>query len=173
MTGSFAAAIARPEPPAPTIADDAVVDPRTGEIIDVQTIDHPDLVAAFLALKDYEQHVKMWRTAVEDELVARHGDRRGAQVIGDWEVDVDRGSKRVWDETEVELVLTDLVERDLLDVKATSGLVDFVPKVDGAGLARLLARLQGDALAELSRCFTWESRGRARAKVTPVVALEP
>jgi hypothetical protein len=38
--------------------------------------------------------------------------------------------------------------------------------VDGTAAAALLNRLDGDALVELRRCFSWEQKGRARVKVT-------
>lgn len=148
-----------------------VVDPRSGEVVDLANAPHPELVDVFLELAKREKAFKDWRTAVEDELVRRHGDRRAAQVVGAHEVDVDRGYGRVWDPDELEMVATDLVARGLVRREDVDGLVEDVLKVDGRKAQSLLNRVDGDALAEIRRCFRWEQRGRAKVKVTPVVEL--
>jgi hypothetical protein len=151
----------------------AVADPRTGEVIDVATIDHQALVGIFLATQDYERRVREWRQTVEDELVRRHGDRRAAEVVGDHEVDVERGFSRVWDADDLADVLVDLLMRDKLSVEDVQGVVvQQEPKVDGRKAVQLLNRADEDTLIALRRCFRWEQRGRARVKVTPVASLE-
>jgi hypothetical protein len=149
------------EPHEPT-----AVDPRSGEVIDLANAPHADLVEAFLILQDHERRAKEWRTAVEDELVSRHGDHRGPAPVGDFVVDIDRGFTRAWDVVELEEVVHDLVNRGLLDRAYAGVIVEGEPKVDGKEAARLLSRVSGDALLEIRRCFCWEQKGRARVKVT-------
>lgn len=148
-----------------------VVDPRSGEVVELANAPHSELVDVFLELAKREKAFKDWRTAVEDELVRRHGDRRAAQVVGNHEVDVDRGYGRVWDPEELEMVAHDLVARGLVRREDVDGLVEDVLKVDGRKAQSLLNRVDGDALAEIRRCFTWAQKGRAKVKVTPVVEL--
>jgi hypothetical protein len=165
---SFSEAVARREPPALP-----VVDPTSGEVLDLANAPHDQLVKVFLALEERKKAFTEWTKAVEDELVRRHGDRQAAQVVGDHEVDVDRGFTRVWDPEDLDAVINDLVERGLID-KADAGVVSWAnPKVDGRKVAQLLNRVDGDALVELRRCFEWVQKGRAKVKVTPVAKLEP
>jgi hypothetical protein len=150
-----------------------VVDPRTGTVLDLAGEHHELLIDVLLEIRRRDQQLKEWRQALEDELIRRHGDRRGAQVVGDHEVDVDRGWGRVWDPDELLEVIEGLIGRDLVALTAVSDIVTKVPKVDGRKAQALLSRLDGDALVELRRCFRWEQRGRAKVKVTPVASLEP
>ena len=106
------------------------------------------------------------RTAVEDELVRRAGDN--AHRDG-W--DVDRPMSRAWDAEDLIETVSDLVGRGLLTVMDAQGLVRDEPKVDGRKAADLLKRVDGEALVELRKCFTWQ-KGRARVKVTPVPQIE-
>jgi predicted HTH domain antitoxin len=149
------------------------VDPRDGAILTLADAPAEQLADVLLELRRREAQMKEWRTAVEDELVRRHGDRRAAQVVGDHEIDVDRGHSRVWDPEELELVAVDLVARGLLSLHDISGLIARAPKVDGRKAMALLNRVDGDALVELRRCFEWETKGRPKVKVTPVASLEP
>lgn len=148
------------------------VNPRTGETIDLPGAPHDDLVEAFLILQDHERRAREWRQAVEDELVRRHGDRRAAQPVGAFEIDVDRGYGRVWDADDLVLAVHDLIAAGLLRQEDSRGLTKTEVKVDGRKAAQLLNRLDGEALVELRRCFKWEQRGRAKVRVTPVVELE-
>ena len=148
-----------------------VVDPRTMEVLDLATVPHTDLIEVFQRLQDYERRAREWRTAAEDELVRRHGDRRSAQVVGDWEIDVDRGYSRVWDPEELLAVTSDLFKRRMLRASDLAGLVRNEQKVDGRRALTLLNRADAATVAELRRCFRWEQRGRAKVKVTPVVQL--
>jgi hypothetical protein len=147
-----------------------VVDPRTGQVLDLESTPHEQLIDAFAALQVYEQEVKAWRTAAEDELVRRHGKRRAAQVVGTYEVDVEQGQSREWDADELAGVVGDLVERGELSLDDVNGLITQQPKVDGKLAQKLLNRLEGQALMDLRGCFKWK-QGRARAKVTKVVQL--
>src|SRR5213596_2528262 len=110
-----------------------VVDPRSGEVLDLAAVDHRELVAIFSAALDYERQVQSWRRAAEDELVRRHGDRRAPQVVGDVEVDVNRGFARVWDPIDTEATLVRLVgEGKLSDAQAREVLLyPSEPKIDG------------------------------------------
>ena len=151
-----------------------VVDPRSGEVLDLAEVDHRELVAIFSTALDYERQVQSWRRAAEDELVRRHGDRRAAQVVGDVEVDVDRKWTREWDTEELLGVLQYLEENGLLTRAEGAGIVrrEVAYKVDGRKAAALLEHLDGEALVELRSCFQWKQKGRATVTVTPVVALE-
>lgn len=152
-----------------------VLDPRTGEMLDLGSFPHAPLVGLFLELKRYEAKARECRIAIEDELVRRHGDRRAAQVIGAHEVDVERGWGRDWDIEDLMATVSHLCQESLLTVTDVEGLVteETVRKVNGHRAQELLSRLQGEALMELSRCFEWRQRGRAKVKITPVVELEP
>lgn len=155
-----------------TDLEPVAVNPRTGETIDLPNARHENLVEALLVLQAHERRAKEWRTAVEDELVRRHGERRSAQVVGGFEVDIDRGYTRVWDAEELELVLVDLVAAGLVASKDMAGVITREPKTDGRKMQTLLNRVDGDALVELRRCFKWEQRGRAKVRVTLVAELE-
>jgi hypothetical protein len=150
--------------PAPPTA----VDPRSGEVIDLANAPHADLVEAFLILQDHERRAKEWRTAVEDELVRRHGSSREVQVVGDHEVAIDLGYQRTWDVEELAGALMYLEGEGLLKQAECAGLIRRVDelKVDGKKAASLLNQLDGEALVEFRRCFKWEQKGRARVKVT-------
>jgi hypothetical protein len=148
------------EPASPT-----AVDPRSGEVIDIANAPHEDLVEAFLILQDHERRAKEWRTAVEDELVRRHG-RPGVEPVGEYIIEIDKGRVRHWDVDDVEAVVSDLVRRNLLNPQETVGLIKEHRSVDGNIAKRLLDGADSDVLFELSRCFSWQQRGRARVKVT-------
>ena len=150
-----------------------IIDPKTGELVDVRRYPHTDLIDVLLELRDHEQQFREWRIRVEDELVRRHGDRRAAQVIGDYEIDVDRGWQRVWDPDQLTEVRRELLEDGLVTAADVLGVVESVRKVDGRKAQALLNRLDGEALQRVRECFHWEQKGRARVKVTPVVQLEP
>jgi hypothetical protein len=137
------------------------IDPRTGEAITLED----------LALQEREKQLRIWRTAVEDELVHRADDLR-TDIVGNHQVDIDRGHTRKWDPEDLIETVSHLVGEGLLTVMDAQGLVRDVPKVDGVKAADLLKRVDGEALLELRKCFTWETKGRARVKVTPVAQLE-
>lgn len=166
MNGTFAAALERRE-------QVIVVDPRDGTVIDLQAQPHEALIDVLLELRRREAQMKAWKTAVEDELIRRHGDRRGAETVGAWEIDVERGRGRIWDSEELELVCVDLIGRDLLSLQDIAGLIVRETKVDGRKAQALLGRVSGEAETELRRCFRWEQKGRSRVKLTPVASLEP
>lgn len=144
------------------------VDPRSGEVIDLPNAPHESLVEALLILQDHERRAKDWRTAVEDELVRRHGDRRAPQVVGGHEVDVDRGMSRVWDPEELEGILEYLIEEGRISERDAEPVIKSFAKVDGKEAVKLLGRLEGEALVELRRCFRWEQKGRAKVRITSV-----
>jgi hypothetical protein len=155
------------EPASPT-----AVDPRSGEVIDLANAPHADLVEAFLILQDHERRAKEWRTAVEDEIVKRADTEQTTFVVGEWQLDIDRGYQRKWDVDDFERTITDIVDRGLARSSGLHAVSDFIGlikterKVNGAAAALLLNRLDGEALVELRRCFKWEQKGRARVKVT-------
>jgi len=143
-----------------------VIEPRTGETVTLATATESQLVDVFLELEKREKQYREWRTAVEDELVRRAGDN--AHRDG-W--DVDQPMSRKWDPEDLIETVSDLVGRGLLTIMDAQGLVRDEPKVDGRKAAALLAQVDGEALVELRKCFTWQ-KGRARVKVTPITELE-
>ena len=144
-----------------------VVEPRTGETITLATASESQLVDVFLELEKREKAFREWRTAVEDELVRRAGPSNHGNG---W--DVDRPMARKWDPEDLIEAVSDLVGRGLLTIMDAQGLVRDEPKVDGRKAADLLKRVDGEALVELRKCFIWESRGRARVKITPAGSTE-
>ena len=152
-----------------------IVDPRTGVAFKPEEVRDNLLVEIFVELERREQQMSEWRKLAEDELVRRYGDRRAAWPIGNVEVTVDRKRSRAWDVEDLMSTVSHLAQEGLLTIRDVQGLVteETVHKVDGRRAAELLAGLQGEALAELSRCFTWQQKGRAKVEVTPVVSLEP
>lgn len=167
MSPSFAQAIARREEHGPV-----AVDPRDGAVLDLATVDHELLAEVLLELRRRETQMKEWRAAVENELVRRYGERRAAQPVGNFEINVDQGFRREWDANNLLDTLTDLEERGLVRAADVVGVVEVMAKVNGTEAARLLTRSQGEVLTELSECFTWKP-GRPRVTVTPAVSLEP
>ena len=148
-----------------------VIEPRTGETLTLATASVSQLVDVFLELEKREKQFREWRTAVEDELVRRHEDNHGATLVDKQLVDIDRPVQRKWDPEDLIETVSDLVGRGLLTIMDAQGLVRDEPKVDGRKAAALLAQVDGEALVELRKCFTWQ-KGRARVKVTPITELE-
>jgi hypothetical protein len=87
-------------------------------------------------------------------------------LVGEWQLDIDRGYQRTWDVDETESTVIRLIDDHALSVADVSGLIKTTRSVDGNIAKRLLERLDGEALVELRRCFKWEQKGRARVKVT-------
>jgi len=147
-----------------------VVDPRTGVMFPVEEVKDDLLVEIFTELERREKQTQEWRRMAEDELVRRipnGGD------LGKYAVEVNRGFSRVWDATELQMVVEGLVARGLVRAEDADGLLtEQEPKVDGKKALDLLNRSEGDALMELRRCFKWK-QGRARVKVTPTAHIEP
>ena len=149
-----------------------VVDPRTGVMFPVGEVKDDLLVEIFTELEAREKQYQEWRRMAEDELVRRLP-KDGPVVAGKYQLEVDQGFRRVWDATELQLVVEDLIERGLIRAEDADGLLtEQEPKVDGKKAVDLLNRSEGDALMELRRCFTWK-QGRARVKVTPTAHIEP
>jgi len=155
----------------------AIIDPRTGVMFSIEEVKDDLLVEIFTELEAREKQMQEWRRAAEDELARRYrqkalGGHRTPWTLGSKAVTVESNASRVWDATELQLVVEDLIERGLLSEAAVDGLVlEQEPKVDGKKALDLLNRSQGDALMEISRCFHWK-RGRARVRVTPTAQLE-
>lgn len=148
-----------------------VVDPRTGVMFPVEEVKDDLLVEIFGVLEHREKQYQEWRRMAEDELV-RRAETTGIQIPGK-AIEVDHTWKRVWDATELQLVVEDLIGRGLIRVGDADGLLtEQEPKVDGKKALDLLNRSEGDALMELRRCFSWK-QGRPRVKVTPTAHIEP
>jgi len=147
-----------------------VVDPRTGVMFPVEEVKDDLLVEIFTELEHREMQYQEWRRMAEDELVRRIKGP-GVDIPGK-AIEVNRGFSRVWDATELQMVVEDLVARGLVRAEDADGLLtEQEPKVDGKKAVDLLNRSEGDALMELRRCFTWK-QGRARVKVTPTTEIE-
>ena len=147
-----------------------VVDPRTGVMFPVEEVKDDLLVEIFTELEHREMQYQEWRRMAEDELVRRIKGP-GVDIPGK-AIEVNRGFSRVWDATELQMVVEDLVARGLIRAEDADGLLtEQEPKVDGKKAVDLLNRSEGDALMELRRCFTWK-QGRARVKVTPTTEIE-
>lgn len=153
------------------------IDPRNGVAFKPGEASDEMLVAAFTELDRRERQFKEWRVLVEEEIVRRHGDRRAARTIGNLEVDVDRGYSRAWDPDDLMATVSFLAQEGLLRIVEVEGLVteEKAIKPNGRKLASLLTQLEQEdrteALEQLKGCFRWK-HGRAKVKVTPVVALE-
>ena len=154
-----------------------VMDPRTGVVFNVEEVKDDLLVEIFTELEHREKQLQQWRRMAEDELVRRRDAALGERSkklwrVGSHNIEVDHGTRRVWDPTELEMVVEDLVGRGLLRAGDTAGLLtDQEPKVDGRVALDLLNRSEGDALMELRRCFSLK-QGRARVKVVPTAQIE-
>jgi hypothetical protein len=149
-----------------------VVDPRTGVMFPVEEVKDDLLIEIFTELEHREKQYQEWRRMAEDELARRVEKYAGFEIHGK-SVEVDRGFKRVWDATELQLVVEDLIGRGLIRAGDADGLLtEQEPKVDGKKAVDLLNRSEGDALMELRRCFSWK-QGRPRVKVTPTAHIEP
>ena len=156
-----------------------VVDPRTGVMFPVEEVKDDLLVEIFTELEHREKQYQEWRRMAEDELVRRIDNLTnaagadGGVHVGKYALEVNRGFSRVWDATELQLVVEDLVGRGLIRAGDADGLLtEQEPKVDGKKALDLLNRSEGDALMELRRCFSWK-QGRPRVKVTPTARIEP
>jgi len=143
----------------------AVVDPRSGEVLDLATIGEADLLDLFLAAQDYERKVRQWRTAAEDELIRRADELAGFQ-IGGYNVDVDRKSYREWDVDDVEAVVAQLVHANELTLADVAGLIKTQRHIDGNIAKRLIDRGSPTVVNALRSCFTWKQRGRATVRIT-------
>jgi len=149
-----------------------VLDTRTGELFHPEDADHEDLVEILLALRDAEKRYRDWRTQVEDELVRRFGDRRAAQPVGGFEVNVRRGWSRQWDVEDVESLAADLVSHGAVSLTDITNLIVTEKKVSGTVAAKLLNRLSGPDLAAFSEAFAWVEKGRPKVEVTASVEIE-
>ena len=149
-----------------------VLDPRTGVMFPIEEVKDDLLVEIFTELEHREKQYQEWRRMAEDELVRRTEKDDDFGVPGKV-IEVAKGFSRVWDATELQLVVEDLIERGLIRAEDADGLLtEQEPKVDGKKAVDLLNRSEGDALMELRRCFKWK-QGRARVKVTPTAHIEP
>lgn len=181
MAGSFAEAVAGPtpqpppEPEAPTPAavqgtDEPLVDPRSGEIIDLHNAPGEQLVDVVIECRRREGLMTTWRRACEDELRRRMGDRRVA-VYGPHEVQQDTGRGREWDGVMLRDVVTGLIDDGTITASDVVGLVTTDVKVDGRAAMRLLDRLDGERRAMVEDCFHWTQKRRPKLTVAPVPDL--
>jgi hypothetical protein len=147
----------------------SVVDPRTGELLDLAAIPHEDLVDIFQAAQNYERKVQTCRRMAEDELVRRAG-RDKVVTVGENRLEIDHKWTRKWDPDDLETTLIELRNVGAVTPGDLLGVITSVPKINGNALRDLLNRYGPEVTEELERCFTWEQKGRATVKVTPVAA---
>lgn len=163
-----------PGPAPATVAPEVVVaDPVTGEIIDDLPGADPALLASLVPIFEHqERRLHAMRAAVEDELRDRLK-RKGTKldVYGDFEVSYKPARSRKWDPADLELVVADLVARDIVRAGDVAELMHVETVVNGRAAQRLLGALRGPPKQELEGCFTWEDSSRPKLTVTPVPDL--
>jgi hypothetical protein len=145
-----------------------VVDPRTGEIIDLTLA--PNRLAGFT--HDLEQHKRLvvdTLKIVEDELRRQMGDRT-LWPVGDWEITLEAANESVWDAEELEGVLRDLVDRGEVNAGSLTGIIRHETVVSRTEAGRLVKQLTGPARMAVERCRTWQ-RKRGRLRVVPSAGL--
>lgn len=180
MDSPGAGPLVRPDPPPEPAPGASVavrdsqepisVDPRTGEVLTLK--DEPtDLLAEVaLAFKEEESRLAGLRKLVEDELTRRVGDRRKL-ITDEFELQVTPGWSRKWDAPELEGTLTELHDEGVVSAPEVSAVLHRELTVDGRAAQRLLKRLGGDALDRVTRCFTWQPKGRPKLEITRAIPL--
>ena len=155
-----------------------IVDPSTGEIIDLEKVDPPTLIKAVEMIKRYEEKWKLWRWAAEDEVLRRMDEAQDRLVEVEMadgrqlQVEIDARRTRQWDADELEGVLEDLVKRRRLRRIQAMGALERVWKVDGNHMKDLLESLspRSEAHKAITACFQWVQRSRRSIKITEVDA---
>jgi hypothetical protein len=151
----------------------AVVHPVTGEVIGQLRQQPPAVLAEVLfELREHAAEVKRMSKLVDDELRRRlETVGRKITIYGDYEVQVDRQWRRVWDADELESTLRDLVDRGAVHAGELTEVIRHETVVNGTEARRLLSRLSGDALHDLERCFRWHASDASRLIVARSVQL--
>lgn len=150
-----------------------VVHPVTGEVIEQLRQQPPEALAeVLLALREHAAEVKRMDKLVDAELRRRlEIVGRRITIYGDYEVQVDRSWRRVWDADELEGTLRDLVDRGAVHAGEVTEVIRHETVVNGNEARRLLTRLSGDSLAELERCFRWHASDTSKLVVARSVQL--
>lgn len=149
-----------------------VVHPATGELMDDLSRYDPDTLADALTLiKERKGELDRARRALDDELRRRIIERGGSPgrvwITGEYELKLANG--REWDADELEGVLRALVDDGVLDVHDVLGVIRHEAKVNGTAAARLLDRLDGEALAAVRACHTWRVKGLSVERSLPLI----
>jgi hypothetical protein len=150
-----------------------VMHPATGELMDDLTrYDAGELAEAFVLIRDRKAELEHARKALDAELqrrIVERGRKPGSVwITGDYELKL--GNAREWDADELEGVLRELVDEGVLAPRDVLGVIKHEAKVNGTNAARLLDRLEGDALRAVKACFTWRVKG---LQVEPSLPLLP
>lgn len=151
------------------------VDPRDGRVL-ADLADEPTdgLGELVLALRDREADLKGWRALIEAELRDRlKAAGRKSVVAGDYEIAYKPGRESVWDASETEQTLADLVDRGAIQAREAVGIIETRREVRRSQAKALLSRLTGEAKAILEECCTWREKPNPTLTVTPTGTFEP
>jgi len=189
MALSFAQAWGESEPPAPTPApqpalapaapaatpasigqDEVLVDPRSGEVVDLGAAPSDQLIDVVLECRRQEAMLSKWRKASEDELRRRlEREGRRVAVVGDYELKVDTGFRREWNADDLRYALDELVRRGVLAAgEIPDGLIKRT--VNGTLALQVLNRLSGEPRELVEDCYRTKSTA-PRLTVSPVPNL--
>jgi len=163
---------AAPQAPAPADrqrTDQPLIDPRNGELINLQDAPSEQLIDVVLWCKHREGLEQTWRRACEDELRRRKGDKR-VLIVGDREVSFTGAKAKEWDGLMLRAVLQELVEQGAITAgEIPDGLIK-APQVNGTLANQLRDRLSGEQRQMVDECFR-EVPKRPQFKVAPIADL--
>jgi hypothetical protein len=172
-TGPDAGADGGSGAPAPHPPAGHVVDPISGEVIDMGTMGADALASYVATCEAFISSATEWKRAGQDELRKRLG-RDKVRVFGDWEVAAVSGRQRRWDVEDLRGAVGELIRDGVLTKQDVSDLiVAGTPTVNGTAAARLLGRVPEEHRGALEGCFSWERRGRDSVRVTRMASLAP
>jgi len=139
-----------------------VVDPRTGEVIDL-TLNPDRLAGITYELDHHRRQVVDALKLIEDELRRQMGERT-LWPVGDYEITLEGANRSEWDAEELEGVLRDLIDRGEINAGAVTEVIRHETVVSAREAGRLVKQLTGPARVAVERCRTWQ-RQRGRLKV--------
>lgn len=151
------------------------VDPRDGRVL-ADLTDEPTngLAELVLALQAREADLKGWRELVEAELRDRlKAAGRKSVIAGGFEITYKPGRESVWDASETEAALADLVDRGAIEAAEAVGIIETRREVRRRQAKALLSRLTGEAKAILEDCCEWREKPHPTLTVTPTGTFEP
>jgi len=175
MAGSFAQALAESEPPAPTPplasapqapaatptsigTDSPLVDPRSGEVINLTAATTTQIVDVVLECIARQGELTTWRKAGEAELKRRlEAEGRRVAVVGNHELRIDTGWRRDWDAEQLRYALDELARRGVIAAgEIPDGLIRL--EVNGTKALQVLNRLSGEAREFVEDCYRTVSK---------------
>jgi hypothetical protein len=143
---------------------DMIVHPRTGELLDLKTVQTDALLEARDLLSDHERQTREVRRSVDDELI-RRADHEGRRSItfSEFTVEVTAPTEKQWDMRALRETLATLVERDLISDDKRRRCIRFDPKIVWAEVKTLLSdpRVRG----QIEACYE-EVEARRYVKVS-------